>query len=329
MAPLAQAEPSMMATHPAQESSLHCWPLCDPEKVPPLSGLCFDLPSEWFSRQQRVLLHSDVCCSNQLLLHDKLSPNLVVDNLSHLAAYSPAIWAGLSWAVFLDLTTIWHTSEFKGAHSQRWPRSHIWIWTRAVSSRGSVPLRVASPAGRPRLLLVTGCPEGSPRVPVPIRPLLASHCGCSIGRGQPRGQAKNLMGEDCRKASIPGGVIDCVRRAWYQERPGTLLLGAHVGPTPADRRHLRDLLSSGCCSSQSPAHLPGTAMALCATEALSEGLGGMSGMGPPQPPSHSLQRQEAAEFMCMQLKYFLSTCCVPGLALRLGVVRNPAGCGIA
>lgn len=63
-----------------------------------------------------MLLHSDVCCSNQLLLHDKLSPNLVVDNPSHLAAYSPAIWAGLSWAVFLDLTTIWHASEFKGAH---------------------------------------------------------------------------------------------------------------------------------------------------------------------------------------------------------------------
>lgn len=59
----------------------------------------FSLLSEWFSRQQRVLLPSDVCCSNWLLLHDKLSPNLVANNPSPLPAHSPATWAGPGWAV--------------------------------------------------------------------------------------------------------------------------------------------------------------------------------------------------------------------------------------
>lgn len=53
--------------------------LCDPEKVPPIPGLCFSLLSEWFIRWQRVLLHSDVCYSLQPLLHDRLSQNLVAD----------------------------------------------------------------------------------------------------------------------------------------------------------------------------------------------------------------------------------------------------------
>lgn len=61
--------------------------------------------------------HSDVHCSSQLLLHDKLSQNLVAYDTNHLPAYGRAIWVGLSRAVLLGSPGcyLWLLWELDGA----------------------------------------------------------------------------------------------------------------------------------------------------------------------------------------------------------------------
>lgn len=160
--------------------------LCDPEEVPPLSGLCCSLLSEWFIREQRALLPSAVCCSRQLLLRDKLSQSLAADtpviwlltvlqrglgllgSLAGLSQRPPSGTLGVRWGCPVR-GGLAHTSEH-----------------RLVLSAAGAPVLLcpASPAGPPRLLWGTGCQEGSPSVPVLIQRLLASPCGCPIGQGQ-------------------------------------------------------------------------------------------------------------------------------------------------
>ena len=69
---------------------------CNPEQVPPHSGLCFSLPSQWFiSSREDITTYRDACCSSQLLLRDKLPPTFAAYDTNHLPAYGSAIWPGL------------------------------------------------------------------------------------------------------------------------------------------------------------------------------------------------------------------------------------------
>lgn len=141
--------------------------------------------------------------------------------------------------------------------------------------------------------LGTGCQEGSPCVHVLIQPLLASPCGCSSGQGQPHGQAQNPRGEASRRAATRGGGLDHVRRAWCPGSPLVVLCPWRADPGRWEAP--KGLFSPYSCRSQSPAHLPGTVMALCATEALSEGWGGDGAFtAPEQQPLPRAKRQQSS-----------------------------------
>lgn len=108
---------------------------------------------------------SDVCCSCQLLPHDRLSQNTgantpVVGLLAVLQrGLGPAGQVGRA-----DLeATIWHSSEFDGAaQSEAALLSHLNLDHCCLAAGGPVLLGMASQAGQPRLLWGPGAKESSP-----------------------------------------------------------------------------------------------------------------------------------------------------------------------
>lgn len=118
-------------------------------------------------------------------------------------------------------------------------------------------------------------------------------------------------GEDYRKASTPGSVVDCVKRAWHQGRPSMLLFCAHVGQ---GGRPLRDFLSSYSCSLQSPAHLQGTVMALHPQRPSQRVGEAQVGTGPSQPQSDSPSpepggNRQQSSCICSQSTYWTPAMC--------------------
>ncbi|VCW79626.1 unnamed protein product [Gulo gulo] len=227
--------------------------LCDPEEVPPLSGFCCSLLSEWFIRQQRVLLPSAVCCSRQLLLRDKL--------FQSLAANTPVIWL---------LTVLQRGLGLLGSLaglSQRPPSGTLGVqWgcpVRGGLAHTSEPQPVLSAAGAP-VLLCPASPAGLPRLlwgPGAKRAAPACPCSSSI-------------------FLLPLADVPLVKASY-------MLFFAHGGQTLADGRPLRDFLALTLAALKGLLVLPATVMALWASEALSEGWGGTGATGPSQPPSNS------------------------------------------
>lgn len=189
--------------------------LSDPEEVPPLSGLCCSLLSEWFIRQQRALLPSSMCCNRQLLLRDKLSQSL--------AANTPVIW--LLTVLQRGLGLLGSLAGF----SQRPPSDTLGVrWgcpVRGGLAHTSEHQPVLSAAGAPVLL----CPAslaGLPRLlwrPGAKRAAPVYLCSSSIF-------LLPLVNVPLVKASC-------------------MLFFAHGGQTPADGRPLRDFLALNSCIS--------------------------------------------------------------------------------